>query len=426
MKIFKKITFSIGYIIILTFAIECSYRIFRAIQFRNVDILIYPLSVNYDDKSNKFSGVIDFKEKKIKKDNLSYIVRCRYISTRLLKYTDLQYKNQFGEAEIRVTGFNNFAAPKKNNEIRVLTLGGSSTYGDGVNDDQTYPVYLQRELAPFYKNLEITVINGGFRGKTIAETKELLRFLLLDFSPDILVFYEGHNDVQLPNSLYIQDTVFINEKVYEKLHIPEKISLAFWDIFESNMDFFINSKKSIYLNNLACANKEEARTLKDYFDKRIKGFQNSAEELIQIAENRGIFLILSNQLIWIDSLPLVKDPTIIERLNKRLTGSPQNLKAVEGFYLMHEKFMKVLKKSANEKKGIYWLNIYPKFRGVKPSEVLMDRVHLTVEGNKIVARAMAEFIYTNKLIEKTAQLRGIRVIDKKKDCQIGRFLGKSQ
>jgi len=84
--------------------------------------------------------------------------------------------------------------PKPAGRYRIMCLGGSTTYDDGVNDDETYPVRLQQFLREARPGLDIEVINAGVNSYTTAENLANLSLRLLDLQPDAIVLYEGIND----------------------------------------------------------------------------------------------------------------------------------------------------------------------------------------------------------------------------------------
>jgi lysophospholipase L1-like esterase len=81
--------------------------------------------------------------------------------------------------------------PKRPGTIRVIALGGSSTYCTGVNDDETWPSRLQEALGPRFE-----VLNAGTPGYTTVENLIQTAFVLPDLQPDLCIFYEGYNDLR--------------------------------------------------------------------------------------------------------------------------------------------------------------------------------------------------------------------------------------
>jgi lysophospholipase L1-like esterase len=84
--------------------------------------------------------------------------------------------------------------------LRVLALGDSFTWGDGIADDaKTWPVRLETKLREERDGAPVEVINLAQRGFTTANQAELLRRLGWAFEPDLLLVQFFINDV-LPSS----------------------------------------------------------------------------------------------------------------------------------------------------------------------------------------------------------------------------------
>ena len=77
---------------------------------------------------------------------------------------------------------------------RVACIGGSTTYCIGVADDQTWAFYLDQLLQPDYE-----VLNLGIPGHSSVEHKKMLPQVLARYSPDIVIFQMGLNDLRNMN-----------------------------------------------------------------------------------------------------------------------------------------------------------------------------------------------------------------------------------
>ncbi len=83
--------------------------------------------------------------------------------------------------------------------VRILCVGGSTTFGAGiVGDENTWPARLEERLGTARPGRRIEVLNAGVPGYTTAENVILLSLRLLDNEPDVVVLYEGYNDFK-PN-----------------------------------------------------------------------------------------------------------------------------------------------------------------------------------------------------------------------------------
>lgn len=75
--------------------------------------------------------------------------------------------------------------------VRVQVLGGSTTFGTGVTDRDTWPAQLQARLGDGYH-----VVNHGVPGYSTAEAIIQMGLCVPEAEPDIVVFYQGWNDIR--------------------------------------------------------------------------------------------------------------------------------------------------------------------------------------------------------------------------------------
>ena len=85
---------------------------------------------------------------------------------------------------------------KPSNTFRVFVVGGSTTYGSGVNDANTIPSLLQKKLDEKNYAQTIEVINAGVSGARSVEEIKLIKEKLLNFAPDLIIAYDGYNDIK--------------------------------------------------------------------------------------------------------------------------------------------------------------------------------------------------------------------------------------
>jgi len=79
--------------------------------------------------------------------------------------------------------------------IRILCAGGSTTFDIlSVNNSQTWPWQMEQILRE--RGLDAEVFNAGFPGWTSLENLVSLAIRDLDLDPDIVVLYQGINDLQ--------------------------------------------------------------------------------------------------------------------------------------------------------------------------------------------------------------------------------------
>ena len=96
---------------------------------------------------------------------------------------------------------------KGENEIRVMCLGGSTTYGMGVPMADAYPNKMER-LFGFSEDPRVRIINAGANGWTSWESLINLEVRVLEFEPDWIVVYHAINDLKarmVPPGSYAAD-----------------------------------------------------------------------------------------------------------------------------------------------------------------------------------------------------------------------------
>lgn len=74
---------------------------------------------------------------------------------------------------------------------RIVCIGGSTTYGVGVSNNETWPYYLDSLLQPEYE-----VLNLGIPGHSSVEHKKLLPIAIKEYEPDAVVVHCGLNDLR--------------------------------------------------------------------------------------------------------------------------------------------------------------------------------------------------------------------------------------
>jgi lysophospholipase L1-like esterase len=115
--------------------------------------------------------------------------------------------NKTDTININNLGFrgDNFFKIKPDNTYRIFMVGGSTLFGTGAtSDDTTIPGYLKDFLKYDKYPYDIEVINAGIQGADSYNELELIKNRLIDLSPDLVIVYDGWNDLRaeyLPESI---------------------------------------------------------------------------------------------------------------------------------------------------------------------------------------------------------------------------------
>ena len=101
-----------------------------------------------------------------------------------------------------------FSIEKSNASYRIFMLGGSTMFGHGATSDKTtIPGYIQEFFENDFEEYNIQVINSGIQGADSFDELNMIKTRLLDYSPDMMVIYDGWNDLRENNSA---DTIYNN------------------------------------------------------------------------------------------------------------------------------------------------------------------------------------------------------------------------
>ena len=90
-----------------------------------------------------------------------------------------------------------FLKIKPDNTYRIFMVGGSTIFGTGtISDDSTIPKYLEYFLKQDQYRFNVEVINSGIQGADSFDELKLIENRVLDFTPDMVIVYDGWNNVR--------------------------------------------------------------------------------------------------------------------------------------------------------------------------------------------------------------------------------------
>ena len=126
---------------------------------------------------------------------------CKFSNFDFIESWYTPYKPQANE--INTLGFRGaeFSEIKPSDTYRIFMVGGSTVFGDGVENHNTIPSLLQN----FYSNdkfdniKQIEVINAGINGGISKHEADLIKNKISKMSPDLIVVYDGWNDSKIGN-----------------------------------------------------------------------------------------------------------------------------------------------------------------------------------------------------------------------------------
>jgi lysophospholipase L1-like esterase len=117
---------------------------------------------------------------------------------RRLRHALIRDLDYFGWARIDPHGFRGAATTvtKPDGVLRIMAVGGSTTFDAKVaGDDNAWPKRLQYWLHQLDADHPVEVINAGTPGYTVVDNLIRLATQLREFDPDLIILYNGHNDL---------------------------------------------------------------------------------------------------------------------------------------------------------------------------------------------------------------------------------------
>ena len=162
--------------------------------FAGIEIIVIVFDFFEPSSSEEIKEVfLDFDERTVKdifySDNLAY----RYDKILLN-----EPNQQFPTLNINSYGFRGpeITIEKPDNVYRIFFIGGSTAFGQiASSDSKTIPGILESK---FHENAvkEIEIINAGINNADSRSETYLIKNVILDFNPDMLIVYDGWNEGQ--------------------------------------------------------------------------------------------------------------------------------------------------------------------------------------------------------------------------------------
>ncbi|WP_046756413.1 SGNH/GDSL hydrolase family protein [Kordia jejudonensis] len=137
--------------------------------------------------------------------------------------------------------------------LKIFCFGGSTMYSSGARDEHTIPSELSRLIHEYFPEQNVEVTNFGCHGYTRAtENIQLQRELVKKNIPDIVIFYDGVNEVisgHQNNEAGSPTNAYNRKKEFKIAHSYKKrIALM---VYSSNLYRFITTMQRKLFTNSA-------------------------------------------------------------------------------------------------------------------------------------------------------------------------------
>jgi len=273
---------------------------------------------------------------------------------------------------------------KRDNVIRIIALGASTTEGIKVSNNHTYPSILESILTG--EGFDVEVINAGHSGYGIDDIIAFYNEKIIPLKPDIIIFYEVANNLVptdwMPGWQWWNSWDTAYPTWFQFLHKHSAV------IVTATKFFGIESKMP--------PTKKHAFSI-DQPKPSVKYFHDKVKDLILSSKNNNIKIILSTfvtiaaentQIKFGDNKELWKDLHF-----KWYPFTPGEIALI---YQAYNNSIKDLAISENVP-IIDLAAIYP-----KDQKYFIDHIHFKPEGNQILASLIADFLEKEVLNENRA------------------------
>ncbi len=328
-----------------------------------------------------------------------------------------------GELSWEDTGGAKISEKPGEGEFRVLLLGGSTAWGDGVAENSLrLPRRLQYHLSRMLREGplpgidRITVINGASPGYQTRQNAAVL-WSFLKYEPDLVVTLDGYNDLgrTVENRIFGQPPDFPGATWYvlARLHSP-RLRLGLWlqedapgwwlyrhSVFSR---LWINLAISRLIGSgatretlemtLSAAKRVTFPRYREWYLKGAAGYEDNLEAMADLARARDIrFLTVLQPYLGYPGPPTPQQVGYWREVG----GFEPDQISIEQWIPVYD----LLRQSGERlrSRGINWINGSGIF-GAEDVSVMVDMMHFNAEGQDRLARFMAERIMEDMRIQR--------------------------
>jgi len=208
----------------------------------------------------------------------------------------------YGLTQINSLGFRSpeTSVEKLPGVVRIVCLGGSTTYGSSVpKPEQAYPAQMQEFLRQKTGHVKIEVLNGGIPYASSFEVLSTFLYRVLPLEPDLVVVDASLNDVEplLHPTAYREDyTHWRQNWVYPGSPLGLRIALhsPFISILYAKLVQPHEQASSYQVYQIDAHNLQSMELTSEIKSRQPTAFKRNLGNLILVAQGHGIKVLLVN------------------------------------------------------------------------------------------------------------------------------------
>ena len=284
--------------------------------------------------------------------------------------------------------------PGSAEQIKIMTFGGSSTYGVGAPPDQSYPVHLEHILNAGLNAKRFHVMNAGI---SRSNSGHLRAIYAKAGSPevDLIIVYNGHNNYAnsrlgrpRSNNLFMQLTVDAKELLvrYSLFYVLliEKVAL----LRHGDPSFVYSTPPGRWnvgdLDGIVVTGTTNNASILDILAERewAENHYNAMKSFLQEFLSRKIKILLVKQVFGVHPKEVEQVPTLVNE--KRSSITLHEFWAI-GTYRVHANYDRL-----GRELGIAVVDAFHEmWDRTQFKDTHVDRIHLKSEGNRILAEIIS-------------------------------------
>lgn len=191
-----------------------------------------------------------------------------------------------------------FQKAKKDSTFRIFVLGESSTAGWPYAPNASFSRHIKRKLALLYPQYKIEVINLGITAVNTYTMRDLLPDVLKE-KPDLLIFYNGHNEYygalgsgsseSIGKSRFLINLMLKLQR-FKTFELVKNVIKYFSGIFHGSKDSQAGDSNETLMGRMVG---ESLITFNsDTYNSGLKQFEGNMRDMLEMAKNANVPVIL--------------------------------------------------------------------------------------------------------------------------------------
>lgn len=192
-----------------------------------------------------------------------------------------------------------FEVPKQNETFRIFCLGGSTTVGYPYSYVGSFSTFLRDRLKGVFPDKKIEIINLGMTATNSFTVVDIAKELV-DYEPDLLIVYDGHNEFYGALGIASHESI-ARSRWFTKFYL-DLIHFRSFQLFRNNLAAIMSmfgrdsngEHSGTMMERLAKGQYIPYRS--EIYNKCLQNFTSNLEELRSICALNTIALFVSSQV----------------------------------------------------------------------------------------------------------------------------------